>query len=133
MVIVSQFLGISSTIWNFGIEIVNTNQQVCFAIDIIQGVLVFRGYIKDFDNNIFIFDDGLDTMVISKMVAKELLTDIDHIFDHKSHSDTLGRRNEYPEKWINLMKSEKYYTGNGKATNEMTFYDYNPFKNEYKY
>ena len=72
-------------------------------------------------------------MVNNILDAKELIAEIDPVFDHKSHSDTLGRRLDYPDRWVQLLKTENEYIGNGKAQKKLIIYQYNPYLKEYKY
>lgn len=75
----------------FGIEIVNINQEVCFSLDLNRGNWQFKGYFKDDEQNIYIFNE---TQHITKdpVEARKLIKQIKPIFDHMSKSDTLGQR-----------------------------------------
>ena len=77
---------------NRGIEIVNTNQEVCFSLNIIDGIYYFKGYFVDENRLTHIYGDGFKAFSNHPDSTSKYLKRIQPIFDHVSLSDTLGLR-----------------------------------------
>jgi len=83
---------------NYGIEIINNDLEVCFSLDIINHSWLFKGYFKDKDNNIYIFNDSVFEVTKDIAKAKKIIRNINYVFEHESVVDSLGKRINYPPK-----------------------------------
>lgn len=75
----------------YGIEVVNRDREVCFALDLSKNKWRMNGYVVDLDDTIHVFNGLKYIKTIDPKEARKEISKIEKIFVHSKRFDSKGR------------------------------------------